>query len=159
MTKYVRALLMTATGVASVGAAAAQTTSALPNYGNYKWLGRLPRRPRRLGLQRAGGGGRQPAARVEQNEIDGIIDYLDPSEISQEIGTTAAQFASITGIFDIRGANGIASYNQHAGLHRARGQSRRIDLREQEQRRDVRLHLQRHVATGVVRPVRRRRRR
>jgi hypothetical protein len=110
MTKYVRALLMAATGMATVGTAAAQT---LPNYGNYESL----KKTFRVGIDATifGTQGNVIAnaqRAFEQDDIDGIIDYIDPAEIAQEIGPQAAQFASITGIFDIRGANGIASYNQ-----------------------------------------------
>lgn len=108
MTKYVRALLMAATGVATIGTASGQT---LPNYGNYEAL----KKAFRVGVNVTNSlNGFNAQQSYDQDRIEDIDVALDPNELAPVIGAFNTQTASITAIFDIRGANGIGSYNQNS---------------------------------------------
>lgn len=100
-----------AAGMLLAGDAAAQTTSGLPNYGNYRGLDGTFRVG--VNVTNALNGFSEEDA-FEQDEIDGIIDYLDPFEIVARVGQVNAQSAAITGVFDIRGASAVAGYAQNS---------------------------------------------
>jgi hypothetical protein len=114
MTNYVRALLMAATGAAAIGTASGQ---AIPNYGNYEALeGTF-----RVGVDvtnTLNGFNAQQA--FQQDRFDDLGDYIDPTELAPVIGAFNTQTAAITGVFDIRGAIGIAGYAQNSPILTAR---------------------------------------
>lgn len=85
------------------------TAQGIPNPGNYLGL----TQPFRIGVQATNANtGFTAAQAFEQNTIDEIIDYLDPFELEQVLGTVNANQAAITGVFDIRGATAIGTYAQ-----------------------------------------------
>lgn len=87
--------------------AALAQTSNLPNYGGYQQLDNLFR----VGIQVVNPQTNTVQQRsFQQNKIDGIIDYLDPSELQAALGNFYTQQSVVSGIFDIRGAAASAGY-------------------------------------------------
>lgn len=85
----------------------------VPNIGNYQEL----RKSFRIGIQvRNQLNGFQQSARFEQDTIDDIIDFLDPSVIATVVGLQNAQFGAVSSVFDIRGATAVAGYLQNSSI-------------------------------------------
>ncbi|WP_373491743.1 hypothetical protein [Parasphingorhabdus sp.] len=82
----------------------------VPNLGNYQDLnGNF-----RIGIQATNAiNGFSLSRSFEQDTIDEIIDFLDPTEIALVIGQLNAQSAEISQVFDLRGATALAGYQQN----------------------------------------------
>lgn len=82
----------------------------IPNPGNFQGL----TAPFRIGVEVDNAlNGFTAEQAFEQTTIDEIIDFLDPFELEQVIGTINANQAAVTGVFDLRGATAIGRYAQN----------------------------------------------
>lgn len=108
MTKYVRAMLAVGTALGAIGTASGQ---AIPNYGNFNDLDGTFRVG--VAVTNALNNFNDQDA-FDQTEIDGIIDYLDPAELSTRLTPFNVQTAAIDAVFDIRGAFGRGGYAQNS---------------------------------------------
>ncbi len=83
----------------------------LPNYGNYQDLDGAFR----IGVQVTNPlTGQTQTSAFEQDTIEDIIDFLDPSEIAAVVGPLNAQIGAINEVFDLRGATALAGYAQNS---------------------------------------------
>lgn len=96
-------------------AALPQTAFAqtIPNYGNYQDLGGAFR----VGVQVTNQlNGFTQSAAFEQDTIEDITDYLDPSAIAAVVGQINAQQGAIQQVYDLRGGTALAGYAQNSSI-------------------------------------------
>jgi hypothetical protein len=100
---------------ASTSAFAQQVTTPTPppNIANYQQL----RKSFRIGVRVTNQlNGFDQSARFEQDTIDDITDFLDPSQIATVVGLQNAFFGAVQSVFDIRGGTAIAGYAQNSSV-------------------------------------------
>ncbi|MGQ3227913.1 MAG: hypothetical protein ACT6R2_03330 [Blastomonas fulva] len=111
--KFGSALAACAVLCAGTSAFAQQAGQPVPNIANYQEL----RKSFRIGIRVNNQlNGFDQSARFEQDTIDDIIDFLDPSVIATVVGFQNAQLGAVSGVFDIRGATAVAGYLQNSAL-------------------------------------------
>lgn len=96
--------------LAAVTAPHMALAQTVPNLGNYQDL----KGAFRIGVQvtnQLNGFGQ--SASFEQDTIEDITDYLDPSQIATVVGAVNAQLGQIQTVFDLRGATAVAGYAQN----------------------------------------------
>lgn len=108
---YGTAIVGTLAAAATPQVAFGQTAPAVPNFGNYQSLDGAYRVGVNVTNQLNGFNAMQS---FQQNTIEDITDYLDPSQISPVIGQQNAQFAAIQQVYDLRGALALAGYAQNS---------------------------------------------
>jgi hypothetical protein len=89
----------------------ALSAQALPNFGNYQQLDRAFRVGIRVANQL---NGFAQEASFEQNTIEDLQEFLDPSLIATVVGAQNANLGAISSVFDIRGATALANYAQNS---------------------------------------------
>jgi hypothetical protein len=95
------------------GSSAIAQQTPVPNIADYQEL----RKSFRIGIRVNNQlNGFDQSARFEQDTIDDIIDFLDPSVIAGVVGFQNAQFGTISTVFDIRGATAVAGYQQNSSI-------------------------------------------
>jgi hypothetical protein len=89
----------------------AALAQAVPNFGNYQDLDRAFR----VGIQVTNqlNGFSQQAA-FDQDTIEDIQEFLDPSQIATVVGAQNANFGAISTVFDLRGATALGGYAQNS---------------------------------------------
>lgn len=86
---------------------------SVPNFGNYQALNGAFR----IGVNVTNQlNGFNQMSSFQQDTIEDITDYLDPSQISAQIGQLNAQFAQYQAVFDLRGATALAGYQQNSAI-------------------------------------------
>lgn len=89
----------------------ALSAQALPNFGNYRELDRAFR----VGIQVANQlNGFTQQASFDQNTIEDIQEFLDPSLIATVVGAQNANLGAISSVFDLRGATALGNYAQNS---------------------------------------------
>lgn len=89
------------------------TPTPPPNIANYQQL----RKSFRVGVRVTNQlNGFDQSARFEQDSIDDITDFLDPSQIATVVGLQNAFFGAVQTVFDIRGGTAIGSYAQNSSV-------------------------------------------
>ena len=84
---------------------------AVPNLGNYQDLDGTFR----IGIQVVNQlNGFNQSASFEQNTIEDLEEFLDPSVIAGVVGAQNAQFGAISTVFDLRGATALGGYAQNS---------------------------------------------
>lgn len=87
------------------------TAQTVPNLGNYQDL----RRAFRVGIQVTNQlNGFSQQASFEQDTIEDIQEFLDPSQIATVVGAQNANFGAISTVFDLRGATALGGYAQNS---------------------------------------------
>lgn len=104
-------LLRASAALVAVCVSQVASAQAVPNIGNYRALdGNF-----RIGVQVTNQlNGFSQSAAFQQNTIDDITDYLDPSTIAGVVGFQNAQFGAIQEVFDLRGATALAGFQQNS---------------------------------------------
>ena len=100
---------------ASTSAFAQQTPTPTPppNIANYQQL----RKSFRVGVRVTNQlNNFDQSARFEQDTIEDITDFLDPSQIATVVGLQNAFFGAVQAVFDIRGGTAIGSYAQNSSV-------------------------------------------
>lgn len=100
---------------ASTSAFAQQTPTPTPppNIANYQQL----RKSFRIGVRVTNQlNNFDQSARFEQDTIEDITDFLDPSQIATVVGLQNAFFGAVQAVFDIRGGTAIGSYAQNSSV-------------------------------------------
>jgi hypothetical protein len=86
-------------------------SQTLPNFGNYQELDRAFR----VGIQVTNQlNGFNQQASFDQDTIEDIQEFLDPSQIATVVGAQNANFGAISSVFDLRGATALAGYAQNS---------------------------------------------
>lgn len=86
---------------------------AVPNFGNYQALDG----PFRVGVNVVNAANNFTQMQsFEQDSIEDIQEFLDPSQIAAVIGIQNAQQALIQEVFDLRGATALAGYQQNSPI-------------------------------------------
>lgn len=101
--------------ILSTPALAQQTPAPTPppNIADYQQL----RKSFRVGVRVTNQlNGFDQSARFEQDTIDDITDFLDPSQIATVVGLQNAFFGAVQTVFDIRGGTAIGSYAQNSSV-------------------------------------------
>lgn len=92
-------------------APSALSAQALPNFGGYQQLDRSFR----VGIQVANQlNGFSQQQSFDQNTIEDIQEFLDPSLIATVVGAQNANLGAISTVFDLRGATALAGYAQNS---------------------------------------------
>jgi hypothetical protein len=95
-------------GVCVPGTVLAQ---AIPNFGNYQDLDRAFR----VGISVTNQlNGFNQQASFDQDRIEDIQEFLDPSQIATVVGAQNANFGAISTVFDLRGATALGGYAQNS---------------------------------------------